>query len=85
MSRIGFVLVVLLAGCASYDPPVAGDHASVKYRADLVRCRKQASTAASRKANATPQSAFMALFDSGDQERQDVLTCMQARGYALKS
>jgi hypothetical protein len=86
MHRSLFALLILLAGCASaYDPPVTGDRSSTKFQADLVRCRKQASTAASRRANATPQSAVKAMFDSGDQERQDLTTCMQGRGYPRRS
>lgn len=76
---------LLVAGCARYDPPVAGDHSSPKYAADLVKCRKQAALLASKKANATPQSAVMAVFDSGDAERTNVLTCMQGRGYPAQA
>jgi hypothetical protein len=85
MHRSLVLLLILLAGCAAYDPPVTGDRASTKFQADLVRCRKQASTAASRRANATPQSAAMAVFDAGDRQRQDLTTCMQGRGYAPRS
>ena len=85
MPRLIVTLALFLAGCAAYDPPVVGDRSNVKYQTDIERCRKQAATAASRKANATPQSAIMAMFDSGDQRRKDVVTCMQARGYALRS
>ena len=85
MSRLCLALVILVAGCASYDPPVDGDRGSAKYKADLTRCQTDASKAASRKANATPQTAFMAVFDSGKQERQDVTACMLARGHALRA
>ena len=85
MSRLSIAVLVLLAGCGSYDPPVTGDRDNSKFQADLIRCRKQASTAASRKANATPQSLAASFFDSGDQERKDVKTCMQGRGYALRT
>ena len=86
MSRLCVAVLILLAGCAGpYDPPVAGDRASVKYKSDITRCRKDARTAASRKANATPQSSLESMFDSGDAERQDVVKCMQGRGYALRA
>ncbi len=86
MPRLSIALVILLAGCAAhYDPPVVGDRDNPKFQADLVRCRKQASTAASKKANATPQSAVAAVFDSGDQERKDLVACMQSRGHPLRT
>ncbi len=84
MSRLPLAVLLLVAGCAAYDPPVVGDRAAVKYRADVARCRTEASKTASRKANATPQTAFAAVFDSGDAERRDVVSCMQVRGYSLK-
>ncbi len=86
MSRLCLAALLTLAGCAAaYDPPVLGDRASVKYQSDIVRCRKQADTAATRKANATPQSAFGALFQSADAEHNGVTLCMQQRGYALQA
>ena len=86
MSRLCLLMLITLAGCAApYDPPVAGDRASAKYKADITRCRKEADTAATKKANATPQSSLMSLFDSGAAERQTVVACMQVRGYALQT
>ena len=86
MSRLCLAALILLAGCAApYDPPVAGDRGSAKYKSDITRCRKDANTAATRKANATPQSSVMSMFDSGDAERQDVVRCMEGRGYALRT
>ncbi len=85
MSRLCLALVALLAGCATYDPPVDGDRGSAKYKADLARCQTEASRTASRKANATPSTAFMALFGSGEQERQDLTICMQAHGFARRA
>ena len=82
MQRLAFMIMLALAGCAaSYDPPVAGDRANPKFQADLVRCRTDASKAASRRANATPQSALKAVFDSGNQEHKDLTACMEARGH----
>ncbi len=78
------VILLGLAGCASsYDPPVAGDHAALRYQTDLQRCQKQASAAATRIANATPQSAVRALFTSDAPERKQIQDCMQSRGYHL--
>ena len=74
--------LLCLAGCASsYDPPLAGDHSAVRYQLDLQRCQKQAGIAASRAANATPQSAVRAVFASDEPERQQIRSCMQSRGY----
>lgn len=75
------LLVLLVAGCAGYDPPMAGDHTTVRYQTDLRRCRKQADSKATRAANATPQSSIRAVFESDDPERHDVVVCMQSRGY----
>ena len=77
-------LCAVLAGCSAYDPPLAGDHDTVRYQTDIRRCRKNADATATRKANATPQSAAMAVFASGEPERQDVIACMKARGYVLR-
>ena len=81
MIRLFAATAVLLAGCAAYDPPLAGDHAVPRYQTDLQRCRKDAQARADRKANATPGSAFNAIFTSDEPVRQDIRTCMQARGY----
>ncbi len=85
MSRLCLLSLIVMAGCSAYDPPVAGDRSSAKYKSDIARCRKEASTASARKANATPQSFIMSNFDSGAAERQNVVTCMQVRGYALRT
>ncbi len=82
--RSTVALALLLAACASYDPPFAGDHGAARYRTDLQRCQKQASAKATRAANATPQSSIRALFASDAPERQDMVACMQSRGYALR-
>ncbi len=78
-------LALLLAGCAAYDPPLAGDHAAAGYRSDLKRCRKDVDAEVSRKANASPSSAVAAMFASDKPEHDQVLACMEARGYAAKS
>ena len=77
------LLAILPAACANYDPPMAGDHTAPRYQADAARCRKQASAAAARTANATPQSALRAAFASDEPQREAVRSCMQSRGYAL--
>ena len=82
MDRLSvLVALLLLGGCAAYDPPMAGDHTAMRYQADLQRCRKQASADAARVANATPQSAIRALFTSNEPQREQVRTCMVARGH----
>ena len=72
---------LLLTGCAGYDPPVAADHASLRYGTELTRCQKQAAAGASKLAGATPQTAIRALFASNEPERQDVRACMNGKGY----
>ncbi len=72
---------VLLAGCAAFQPPVGGDHASAKYQADLVKCRTQAAKHATQIANATPTSAVKAMFTSDRAEHDEATACMVGRGY----
>ena len=81
IARPWVLLGLLLAGCAGFDPPVGGDHHSVKYQADLQRCHTQAEKQASQIANATPSSAVRALFTSDQPEHDSETTCMVARGY----
>ena len=86
MSRLCLAVLIALTGCAApYDPPVAGDRASAKYQAEILRCRKAADAAATKKANATPQTAVASLFQSPDQEHQDVTLCMQQHGFPLRT
>jgi hypothetical protein len=77
--------MLLLAGCASYDPPMLGDHTTAKYQTDLQRCRKVAEGKADRAANATPQAAIRSMFASDEPEREDLTSCMRSRGYKLGS
>ncbi len=77
--------MLLLAGCASYDPPMLGDHTTAKYQTDLQRCRKMAEDKAARAANATPQAAIRSMFASDAAEREDLTNCMKSRGYKLGS
>ena len=80
--RVCLVLSLLLAGCASFDPPVGGNHTAAKYQADLAKCHAQAEKRASQIANATPSSAVKALFASDQPEHDDETSCMVARGYS---
>ena len=79
LSALGVSLLV--ASCASFQPPVAGDHESVKYQADLAKCRAQAEKHAAQVANATPSSAARALFSSDQPEHDELTACMVGRGY----
>ncbi len=45
--------LALLAGCGDYDPPVAADHDSAGYQADLAACQTSGDAAADRLAKAT--------------------------------
>ncbi len=77
------LLGLLLAGCASYDPLMQGDHPLPQYQGDLSRCRQQAHIVAERIAGATPATEIKSLFTSSEPEHKDVRTCLQAKGYSL--
>ena len=81
ISRFAIAALLVLSGCAAYDPPMAGDHTTQRYQLDLQRCHKQVDTAAARAANATPQSAIRSAFASEEPGRAQMRSCMQARGY----
>ena len=83
MVRIALLSLMCLAACSVPDPPLAGDHSTPKYQADITRCRSEAAAKARRRQNATPQALIMSAFDSGKAEQADVLACMQARGYGV--
>ncbi len=81
--RCAIATLLVLAGCASYDPPMQGDHSTARYKLDLQKCQKEASATATRAANASPQSALLAVFQSREPERADIRTCMVSRGYHM--
>ncbi|HEX2943417.1 MAG TPA: hypothetical protein VHO91_20355 [Rhodopila sp.] len=86
LPRAVFLLSVLLpviSGCAAYDPPVQGDHASAKYKTDLEACRKQVGHAVYLKNAARPGTWVISPFTGPPQVRKGIRTCMVGKGYAL--
>lgn len=82
MRRLPLLLLAALAGCA-YDPPVQGDRSSDAFQRSLKACRTTAEKTQLQR-EGTPGAAFVQIFDFHRTEHQDVQTCMQARGYALR-
>ena len=79
------VLLSGLGGCAAYDPPVQGDHASEKYKSDLETCRTTSQEAVRRKNAATPQSWIISPITGPPEVRAEVRTCMAGKGYVLEN
>lgn len=79
------VLLAGLSGCASYDPPVQGDHASAKYKTDLEACRTTSREAVRRKNAATPQSWIISPITGPPEVRAAIRTCMRGKGYVLET
>ncbi|MGH9892402.1 MAG: hypothetical protein ACREA0_10540 [bacterium] len=80
MNRIRTVLIVvatsLLAGCASYPPPLspAKGQIAAQQEADAKECDHQVHSAT--------RSMFMgALTTWSEKERDDYVACMKGRGY----
>ena len=71
-----------VAACA-YDPPVQGDRSSASFQRNLKACRTTAERNQGRR-EGTPGAAIGAIFDFHDTEHQEVQSCMQSRGYALR-
>ncbi len=83
MRPLALLGCVLLAACGAYDPPFQTDHTAVKYQKDLKQCRDPADLKARQIAGNTPASFIKSWFTSDEPERQEIRTCMQARGYVL--
>ncbi len=82
MRMRALMVCAMLAACA-YDPPMKADHDAVKYRADLKKCQVQSANAINAVRNATVGSTLRNMFDSDQPIREDILKCMQSRGYSL--
>jgi hypothetical protein len=82
LSLIGPALLLGLSGCSSYDPPVEGDHASERYKADIETCRT-ASTETVRLRNAATLGKWIISPITGPPAvRAAIRTCMEGKGYA---
>ena len=78
------VLLVWLTGCADYDPPIQGDHASDKYKADLAKCRTSSTETVRLKNAATPQSWVISPFTGPPKVHALIRKCMVDKGYVLE-
>jgi hypothetical protein len=78
-------LLVALAGCAAYDPPVRGDHTADKYKTDLEACRTS-SREAIRLRNADTLTTWLISPVTGPPEvRAAIRACMEKDGYVLEN
>jgi len=77
-------LLVALGGCASYDPPVQGDHTSEKYKTDLEACRTTSRETVRLKNAATPQSWIISPITGPPEVRAAIRACMTGKGYVLE-
>jgi hypothetical protein len=80
---VGSIVLAGLAGCASYDPPVQGDHTSEKYKTDLEACRTTSRETVRRKNAATPQSWIISPITGPPEVRAAIRACMTGKGYVL--
>jgi hypothetical protein len=77
-------LLLGVSGCASYDPPVQGDHTSDRYKADLEKCRTVSTEDVRRKNAATPGTWIMSTFTGPPEVRAAIRKCMEGKGYVLE-
>jgi hypothetical protein len=87
--RFGLLLVpALLLGLtacgAPYDPPVAGDHSSEKYKTDLEKCRTDSTESVRLKNAATLWKWMISPFTGPPAVRAAIRTCMAGKGYKLE-
>jgi hypothetical protein len=80
------VLCLLLGvtGCADYDPPVQGDHASEKYQADLEKCRSSSSETVRLRNASTPEKWITSPITGPPAVHGLIRACMQGKGYVLE-
>ncbi len=80
------ILVALIGvnGCATYDPPVKGDHTSAKYQADLVACRTSSTETVRLKNAGTLWTWIISPFTGPPEVRAAIRKCMAGKGYSLE-
>ncbi len=81
---ISMLLLAVSAGCASYDPPVRGDHTSEKYKTDLEKCRADSTESVRLKNAATPGLWGDILTIRLPSVRAAIRACMAGKGYTLE-
>jgi hypothetical protein len=74
-----------LSGCApSYDPPVAVDHTSAKYKTDLDKCQTTSAETVRRENADTPWTWMTSPFTGPPRVRAAIRTCMEHDGYTVE-
>jgi ABC-type glycerol-3-phosphate transport system substrate-binding protein len=78
-------LLLGLSGCGSpYDPPIAVDHTSAKYKTDIAKCQtSSAETVRLRNAD-TPWTWMISPFTGPPEVRTAIRACMEHDGYAVE-
>jgi len=77
-------LLLGVSGCASYDPPIQGDHSSQAYKADLEKCRTTSTETVRRRNADTPWTWIKSPFTGPPAVRSAIRTCMAGKGYVLE-
>jgi hypothetical protein len=78
------VLLIALSGCASYDPPIRGDHMSDHYKADLEACRTSSSQKVYLRNADNLWSWIISPFTGPRMVRAEIRACMVGKGYVLE-
>jgi hypothetical protein len=82
---VAYGALALLAGCGDYDPPVAADHDSAAYQADLTACQQTGGDQADRRAKATFPMFATYPISWPIEQRVLISRCMAAKGYKDRS
>jgi hypothetical protein len=72
-----------VGGCAPYDPPIAGDHATDKYKSDLEACRTTSHHAVYLRNARSPGPWIISPITGPPAVRAAIRACMQDKGYVL--
>jgi hypothetical protein len=78
-------LLLGVGGCASYDPPIQGDHTTPAYQTDLDSCRATSSETVRRQNAATPWTWIKSPFTGPPRVRAAIRSCMAGKGYVVAS
>jgi hypothetical protein len=77
-------LLPAVSGCATYDPPIQGDHTTQRYQTDLEKCRTTSRETVRRRNADTPFTWMASPFTGPPEVRAEIRTCMQHAGYVLE-
>ena len=80
---VGAGVMLGVAGCSAYDPPVQGDHASANYKTDLEACRQTSSHAVYLRNARAPGPWMISPITGPPAVRAAIRTCMTSKGYVL--